>query len=108
MKATTREVASLKHLTSLSICFPKVDYLETFVSIFPLWKVLHFKFQFFVGWHDQTRYKFFDTKYHIRRCLKFANGEGVDRAILEVLAQSDVFELTGHKGVSKLSYIFWC
>jgi len=104
MKAITREVASLKHLTSLSICFPGVDYLEMFISIFPQWKVLHFKFQFSVGSHDQSRYKIFDnTEYQMRRCLKFANGEGVDRAISEVLAQSDAFELTGHKGASKLS-----
>jgi disease resistance protein RPS2 len=104
MKAITREVASLKHLTSLSICFPGVDYLEMFISIFPQWKVLHFKFQFSVGSHDQSRYKIFDnTEYQMRRCLKFANGEGIDRAISEVLAQSDAFELTGHKGASKLS-----
>jgi disease resistance protein RPS2 len=39
----------------------------------------------------------------MRRCLKFANGEGVGRAISDVLAECDTFELTGHKGVSKLS-----
>jgi len=39
----------------------------------------------------------------MRRCLKFANGEGVGRSISNVLAESDTFELTGHKGVSKLS-----
>jgi disease resistance protein RPS2 len=39
----------------------------------------------------------------MRRCLKFANGEGVGRAISDVLAEIDTFELTGHKGVSKLS-----
>jgi disease resistance protein RPS2 len=39
----------------------------------------------------------------MRRCLKFANGEGVGRAISNVLAESDTFELTGNKGVSKLS-----
>jgi len=104
MKAITREVASLKHLTSLSICFPGVDDLEAFISMFLLWELLHFKFQFSVGSHDQTRYKIFDnSKYQIRRCLKFANGEGIDRAISKVLAQSDTFELTGHKGASKLS-----
>jgi len=55
-----------------------MDYLKTFISIFPLWKVFYFKFLFSVGSHDQTRYKNF--------------------------AQSDAFELIGHKGVSKLSY----
>jgi disease resistance protein RPS2 len=44
-----------------------------------------------------------NSKYQMRRCLKFANGDGVGRAISEVLAQSDAFELTGHKGASKLS-----
>jgi disease resistance protein RPS2 len=99
------EVASLKHLISLSVCFPGMDYLKTFISIFPLWKVFYFKFLFSVGSHDQTRYKIFDnTKYQMRRCLKFENGGSVNHAISEVLAQSDAFELIGHKGVSKLSY----
>jgi disease resistance protein RPS2 len=104
MDAISREVASLKKLTSLSICFPGVDYLEVFISEFPQWEVLDFKFQFSVGSHHQTRYKNFDnSKYQMRRCLKFANGDGVGRAISKVLAQSDAFELTGHKGASKLS-----
>jgi len=82
-----------------------MDYLETFISISPIWKVFYFKFLFSVGSHDQTRYKIFDnTKYQMRRCLKFENGESVNRAISEDLAQSDGFELIGHKGASKLSY----
>ena len=104
IKAIIEEVASLKHLTSLSICFPGVDYLEKFISMFPLWKDLDFRFQFSVGSHGQTRYKIFDnSKYQMRRCLKFANGEGVNLAISEVLTQCDAFELVGHKGASKLS-----
>jgi disease resistance protein RPS2 len=104
MKAITREVASLEKLTSLSICFPGVDDLEAFISKFPQWEVLDFKFQFSVGSHVQARYKIFDnSKYQMRRRLKFANGEGVDPTISNVLAQSDAFELTGHKGASKLS-----
>jgi disease resistance protein RPS2 len=59
MDDISRGVASLKNLTSLSICFPGVDYLEEFISNFHLWKFEHFKFQFSVGSHDQTRYKFF-------------------------------------------------
>jgi disease resistance protein RPS2 len=105
MMAIAREVTSLKKLTSLSICFPGVDDLQAFISNFHIWELLHFKFQFSVGSHEQTRYKIFDNskKYQIRRCLKLANGEGIDPAILAVLAQSDAFELTGHKGASKLS-----
>jgi hypothetical protein len=38
-------MASLKKLTSLSICFPIVDYLEAFISEFPQWEVLDFKFK---------------------------------------------------------------
>jgi disease resistance protein RPS2 len=61
MDDISQEVASLKKLTSLSICFPGVDYLDKFISIFPLWKDEHFKFQFSVGSHDQTSYKIFDN-----------------------------------------------
>ena len=90
IKAITKEVASLKHLISLSICFPRVDYLEKLISILPLWKDFDFRFQLYVGSHDQTRYKiFYNLKYRMR-CLKFVNGESVDHAILEVLAQSNV------------------
>ena len=32
------EVVTLKCLTSLLICFPKVDYLKSFISKIPLWK----------------------------------------------------------------------
>jgi disease resistance protein RPS2 len=104
MEAISREVASLKKLTSLSICFPGGDSLEAFIAEFYQWEVLDFKFQFSVGSHDQTKYKTFDnSKHQMRRCLKFANGDGVGHAISKVLAQSDAFELTGHKGALKLS-----
>jgi disease resistance protein RPS2 len=61
MDDISRGVASLEKLTSLSICFPGVDYLEEFISSFHLWRDEHFKFQFSVGSHDQTRYKIFDN-----------------------------------------------
>jgi disease resistance protein RPS2 len=61
MDDISRGVASLEKLTSLSICFTGVDYLEEFIANFHLWKDEHFKFQFSVGSHDQTRYKFFDN-----------------------------------------------
>uniref|UniRef100_A0A2N9G418 NB-ARC domain-containing protein n=1 Tax=Fagus sylvatica TaxID=28930 RepID=A0A2N9G418_FAGSY len=37
------------------------------------------------------------------RCFKFANGEGVNPVISEVLAETDAFGLIGHKGASRLS-----
>jgi disease resistance protein RPS2 len=107
MKAIIQEAASLKHLTSLSIYFPGVDDLGEFISKLPQWNGNDIKFQFSVGSHDQTKYKSFDnSKYQMRWCLKFANGEGVHSAISTVLARSDAFELTGHKGASKLSDFF--
>jgi disease resistance protein RPS2 len=103
-RAIIVEAATLKHLTSLSICFPSMDYLEFFISASHLWKDSSSKFQFSIGSHDQTRYEiFYNLKCHIKKCLKFANGEGVHPAISKVLAESDAFELTGHTGVSKLS-----
>ncbi|GMY04834.1 probable disease resistance protein At4g27220 isoform X1 [Fagus crenata] len=38
-----------------------------------------------------------------QRCFKFANGEGVNPVISEVLAETDAFGLIGHKGASRLS-----
>ena len=38
VEAIIEEVATLKCLTSLSICFPKVDCLKSFISKSPLWK----------------------------------------------------------------------
>ena len=104
VKAITKEVATLKHLTSLSICFPTVDCLQSFISTSPLWKDFRFTFQFSVGYHVSTHYQILDCfEYQIRNCLKFANGEGVDPIISDVLLETDAFELIGHKGASRLS-----
>lgn len=104
VKAITQEVASLTHLTSLSMCFPGVDCLEAFISIFPLWKDNHFTFQFFAGHHNSTRYEILDyfESHQIMRCMKFANGQGEPIAISKVLAKTNAFELVGHKETSKL------
>jgi disease resistance protein RPS2 len=48
MDDISQEVASLKKLTSLSICFPGVVYLQTYISTFSLWKVPEFKFELFL------------------------------------------------------------
>ena len=104
IKAISEAVAKLTHLTSLSICFPTVDCLKSFISTSQLWKDFRFTFQFSVGYHDTTPYKILDCfKYQIRKCLKFANGEGVDQIISDVLLETDAFELIGHKGTSRLS-----
>ncbi|GMY04839.1 probable disease resistance protein At4g27220 isoform X2 [Fagus crenata] len=104
VKVITKEVATLKHLTSLSICFPTVDCLQSFISASPLWKDFRFTFQFSVGYHDSTCYQILDFfEYQIMNCLKFANGEGVDPIISDVLLETDAFELIGHKGASRLS-----
>ena len=103
IKAISEGVATLTHLTSLSICFPTVDCLKSFISTSQLWKDFRFTFQFSVG-YDTTLYKILDCfKYQIRKCLKFANGEGVDPIISNVLLETDAFESIGHKGASKLS-----
>jgi disease resistance protein RPS2 len=105
VKAITQKVASLTHLTSLSMCFPIVDCLEAFISIFPLWKDNHFTFQFSVGHHDSTRYQILDyfECHQIKRCMKFVNGQGEPTTISKVLVETDAFELVGHKRTSKLS-----
>ncbi|KAL0013057.1 hypothetical protein SO802_000126 [Lithocarpus litseifolius] len=83
---------------------PELDFLKSFISTSQLWKDFRFTFQFSVGYHDMTPYKILDCfKYQIRKCSKFANGEGVDPIISDVLLETDAFELIGHKGTSRLS-----
>ena len=104
VKSITEEVATLKCLTSLSIFFLDVDCLKSFISTSPLWKEMHFTFHFSVGSHGSSSYHIQDCfEYQIRKCFKLANGEGVDPTISEVLANSETFELIGHKGASRLS-----
>lgn len=104
VKSITEEVATLKCLTSLSIFFPDVDCFKSFILTSPLWKEMHFTFHFSVGYHDPPSYHILECfEYQIRKCFKLANGEGVDPAISEVLANSETFELIGHKGASRLS-----
>ena len=95
-------VATLTHLTLLSVCFPNVNFLEYFISTSPLWNVGHFRFQFLVGCHDSSSYKMFDHS-ELQSYFKFVNGEGVNTSISKVLEETDVFELIGHKGASSLS-----
>ena len=104
VKAISEGVATLMHLTSLSICFPTVDCLKSFISTSQLWKDCCFTFQFSVGYHDTTLYKILGCfEYQNMNCLKFANGEGVDPIISNVLLKTHAFELIGHKGASRLS-----
>ncbi|XP_030955401.1 probable disease resistance protein At1g61300 isoform X2 [Quercus lobata] len=104
VKAISEGVATLMQLTSLSICFPTVDCLKSFISTSHLWKVSCFTFQFSVGYHDTALYKILGCfEYQNMNCLKFANGEGVDPIISEVLLKTHAFELIGHKGASRLS-----
>ncbi|KAK4605420.1 hypothetical protein RGQ29_013472 [Quercus rubra] len=104
VKSITEEVATLKCLTSLSIVFPDVDCLKSFILTSSLWKEMHFTFHFSVGSHGSSSYHIQDCfEYQIRKCFKLANGEGVDPTISEVLANSETSELIGHKGASRLS-----
>ncbi|XP_030955452.1 disease resistance protein At4g27190-like isoform X2 [Quercus lobata] len=103
-KVISEEVASLTHLTSLSICFPTVACLDVFISMSPTWKDCPFTFQFSVGCHDTGLYKILDCfEYQNMNCLKFANGELVDPIISGVLLKTHAFEWIGHKGSSRLS-----
>ena len=104
VKSITEEVATLKCLTSLSIVFPDVDCLKSFILTSSLWKEMHFTFHFSVGSHGSSSYHIQDCfEYQIRKCFKLANGEGVDPTISEVLANSETSELIGYKGASRLS-----
>ncbi|XP_031391574.1 probable disease resistance protein At1g61300 isoform X2 [Punica granatum] len=104
VKTITKEVATLTRLTSLSFCFPSVDCLKIFVTSSSLWKNFSFTFRFSVGYHECTSYQILEHfEYEISRCLKYADGEGVDHAIKKVLAEADAFELIRHKGISSIS-----
>ncbi|KAF2293959.1 hypothetical protein GH714_005947 [Hevea brasiliensis] len=100
----SEEVATLTKLTSLSFCFPGVDILKIFIMKSSMWKHFCFAFQFSIGQYHSHPYRIVDYfEYEVCKCLKYANGEGIDAAIKEVLATANALELLGNKGVLKLS-----
>ncbi|KAF2293968.1 hypothetical protein GH714_005994 [Hevea brasiliensis] len=100
----SEEVATLTKLTSLSFCFPGVDILKIFIMKNSMWKHFCFAFQFSIGQYHSHPYRIVDYfEYEVCKCLKYANGEGIDAAIKEVLATANALELLGNKGVLKLS-----
>lgn len=104
LKAVTKQVAAIPRLTSLTFFFPEVDCLEMFIKTSPSWKETQFAFQFFVGYYDSPKFQILDYfDYQMHRCLRYGKGEGLPPVISEVLKESDVVELIGHKNFSSLS-----
>ncbi|PKI74911.1 disease resistance protein RPS2-like [Punica granatum] len=103
-KIVTEQVATFPRLNSLTFFFPEVDCLERFIKTSPSWKETHFAFQFFVGYHDSLKFQILDYfEYQIHRCLKYGKGEGQHPVISEVLRETNVVELTGHRNFLSLS-----
>ncbi|KAK3419568.1 hypothetical protein EUGRSUZ_G00162 [Eucalyptus grandis] len=104
MRTITEEVSTLTQLTSLTFSFPKVECLEIFVRSSPLWKDLRFTFQFSVGICNSVKHHILDYfEYRLCKCLKYANDEGTNPVISEVLTETEVFELIDHKNILSLS-----
>lgn len=105
VEAISTEVATLKRLTSLQFCFPKVDCLEVFVTTSPVWKKGScLTFQFAVGDHDSTCFQILESfDYPSYNRLTLVNSEGVNPVISKVLMETHAFGLINHKGVSRLS-----
>ena len=104
-EATTREVATLKKLTSLQFCFPNLDCLKLFVERSPVWKDnSSFTFQFTVGCQDSAHSPILESvDYPIHNSLKLVDTEGTDEVFGKVLKETDVFGLIKHKQVYSLS-----
>ncbi|KAK6915883.1 NB-ARC [Dillenia turbinata] len=103
-KAVAEKVATLTNLTNLNFCFPTANCLAAFLGGGSSWNRDEFVFQFFVGDHQSTQlhiHKYFE--YPVHQYLRYANGDGVDHYIIEVLGKTYAFELIGLKGVSKIS-----
>ena len=98
-------MATLKRLTSLQYCFPKVDWLEVFVTTSPVWKKGScLTFQFAVGDHDSTCFQILESfDYPSYNFLTLVNSEGVNLVTSKVLMETHAFGLINHKGVSRLS-----
>ena len=94
----------MKRLTSLQYCFPKVDWLEVFVTTSPVWKKGScLTFQFAVGDHDSTCFQILESfDYPSYNFLTLVNS-GVNLVISKVLMETHAFGLINHKGVSRLS-----
>ncbi|KAK3421237.1 hypothetical protein EUGRSUZ_H05030 [Eucalyptus grandis] len=104
MRTITEEVSTLTRLTSLTFSFPKVECLEIFIRSSPLWKDLRFTFQFSVGICNSIKYHILDYfEYQLCKYLKYANNEGTNPVISEVLTKTEVFELIDHQNILSLS-----
>ncbi|XP_039020213.1 disease resistance protein UNI-like [Hibiscus syriacus] len=101
-----RQVATLKNLTTLRICFPKSEVLKTFMQHSLSWKDREqlTSFRFFVGfqnWKSPRILKYF--KYKIDRYLGYCQGSRNDNSIIcDLLPETDALELIEHKDITSL------
>ncbi|XP_022738606.1 probable disease resistance protein At1g12280 isoform X2 [Durio zibethinus] len=101
-----RQVATLENLTTLRICFPKSEVLETFMQHSPSWKKRQqlTSFWFYVGCQNRKRPQILEYfKYKINRYLGYCQGKLGDYSIIcDLLPETDALELVEHKDVTSL------
>ncbi|XP_012468847.2 disease resistance protein RPS2 [Gossypium raimondii] len=100
------QVATLKNLTTLRICFPKSEVLKTFMQHSPSWKDRQqlTSFRFFVGCRNRKRPQILEYfKYKINRYLGYCQGNHGDNSIIcDLLPETDALELVEHKDITSL------
>ncbi|KAK9000069.1 hypothetical protein V6N11_082203 [Hibiscus sabdariffa] len=101
-----RQVATLKNLTTLTICFPKSEVLKTFMQHSLSWKDRKqlTSFRFYVGCQNQKRPQILEYfKYKIDRYLGYCQGNCSDNSIIcDLLPETDALELIEHKDITSL------
>ncbi|KAK8499931.1 hypothetical protein V6N12_042766 [Hibiscus sabdariffa] len=101
-----RQVATLKNLTTLTICFPKSEVLKTFMQHSLSWKDRKqlTSFRFYVGCQNRKRPQILEYfKYKIDRYLGYCQGNCSDNSIIcDLLPETDALELIEHKDITSL------
>ncbi|XAR49328.1 hypothetical protein NMG60_11032497 [Bertholletia excelsa] len=89
--------------TSISICVPEAKILQSFIDTYTWRKFQRMEsFQLFIGCHDPENLQINDFPLY-EKYVKYRNGEGNQFPVVEVLIESDAFELVNHKGIKQLS-----
>ncbi|XVE56737.1 hypothetical protein DITRI_Ditri04bG0034900 [Diplodiscus trichospermus] len=101
-----RQVATLKNLTTLRICFPTSQILKNFMLHSPSWKDRKqlTSFRFFVGCQSRKRPQILEHfEYKINRYLGYCHGNHIDHSIIcELLPETDALELVEHEDIMSL------
>ncbi|GLT32080.1 hypothetical protein SLA2020_067700 [Shorea laevis] len=101
-----QHVASLEKLTSLKVCFPKLQVLQNFLKRRTKWQGRQERtsFWFFVGRPSSKRPEILNCfDYKINRYLRYCHdGNNHNSSVSNVFPETDVLELIGHDSIKCL------